>query len=150
MSRAHHSRCRWRLQLLRQSRLYRSHRSRALPSEHADLECRSRGRRSPERPCARVRGTRQDSGLLSCPLRSSNCVSSISASPIPMMIPPRNWLFAVLGLSILPQSNEPRKPLTRTSPVIAFTLTSANIAPKECIDQCIHSSGGDALASAVS
>ena len=37
-------------------------------------------------------------GFVIRPLRSSNCVSSISASPIPMMIPPRNWLFAVLGL----------------------------------------------------
>jgi len=38
------------------------------------------------------------------PVRSSNSVSSMSARPIPMMIPPRNWLAAVLGLMMRPQS----------------------------------------------
>ena len=59
-----------------------------------------------------------------------------------MMMPPRNWLAAVLGLRMRPQSNEPRKRLTRGSPVTALTRTSQNIAPWECIDQCIVSSGG--------
>jgi hypothetical protein len=58
-----------------------------------------------------------------------------------MVIPPRNWLAAVLAFTMRPQSKEPRKRLTRVSPVIAFTRTSANIAPKECMDQCIISNG---------
>ncbi len=37
-----------------------------------------------------------------------------------MMMPPRNWLAAVLALRTRPQSNEPRKRLTRASPVTAF------------------------------
>ena len=63
------------------------------------------------------------------PVRSSNCVSSISARPSPIMMPPRNWLAAVFGLRICPQSNEPRKRLIRGSLVIAFTRSSQNIAP---------------------
>ena len=63
------------------------------------------------------------------PLRSSNSVSSISAIPSPMMMPPRNWLAAVLALRMRPQSNEPRKRLTRGSPVTALTRTSQNCAP---------------------
>ena len=55
------------------------------------------------------------------PLRGSNSVSSLSARPRPMMMPPRNWLAAVLGLRMRPQSNEPRKRRTRTSPVTALT-----------------------------
>ncbi len=43
------------------------------------------------------------------PVRGSNSVSSLSASPRPMMMPPRNWLAAVLGLRMRPQSNDPRK-----------------------------------------
>jgi hypothetical protein len=66
-----------------------------------------------------------------------------------MMMPPRNWLEAVLGLRMRPQSNEPRKRLTRGSPVMALTRTSQNSAPCECIDQCISSSGGGPLPSAV-
>jgi hypothetical protein len=45
------------------------------------------------------------------------------------MMPPRNWLAAVFGLRICPQSNEPRKRLIRGSLVIAFTRSSQNIAP---------------------
>src|ERR687893_1404948 len=70
------------------------------------------------------------------PLRSSNWVSSISARPRPMMMPPRNWLAPVLALRMRPQSNEPRKRLTRISPVTALTFTSQNMAACECIDQC--------------
>ena len=51
-----------------------------------------------------------------------------------MMMPPRNWLAAVFGLMMRPQSKEPRKRLTRTSPVTALTRTSQNIAPCECIE----------------
>ena len=36
------------------------------------------------------------------------------------MMPPRNWLAAVLLLRMRPQSKEPRKRVTRTSPVTAF------------------------------
>ena len=46
-----------------------------------------------------------------------------------MMMPPRNWLAAVLGLRMRPQSNEPSKRLTRGSPVTALTRTSQNCAP---------------------
>ena len=66
-----------------------------------------------------------------------------------MMIPPRNWLAAVLALMIRPQSKEPRKRLIRVSPVTALTRASQNIAPKECIDQRWVSSGVDASAVAV-
>ena len=66
-----------------------------------------------------------------------------------MMIPPRNWLRAVLALRMRPVSNEPRKRLTRGSPVTALTRTSQNIAPCECIDQCIVSSGGFACSATV-
>ena len=52
-----------------------------------------------------------------------------------MMMPPRNWLAAVLALRIRPQSNEPRKRLTRISPVTMFTRTSQNKALWLCIDQ---------------
>ena len=37
--------------------------------------------------------------------------------------------------------------LTRSSPVTAFTRTSQNTAPNECIDQCLSSVGTGALAS---
>ena len=53
-----------------------------------------------------------------------------------MMMPPRNWLAAVLALRMRPQSNEPRKRLTRTSPVTLFTRTSQNKALWLCMDQC--------------
>jgi len=66
-----------------------------------------------------------------------------------MMMPPRNWLAAVLALRILPQSNEPRKRLTRISPVTMFTRTSQNKALWLCIDQCPSSSGIGASASTV-
>ena len=60
------------------------------------------------------------------------------------MMPPRNWLRAVLGLRMRPQSNEPSTRLTRVSAVTVLTRTSQKIALCECIDQCISSSGGDA------
>jgi hypothetical protein len=47
----------------------------------------------------------------------------------------------------VPQSKEPRNRLTRVSPVTPFTRTSANMAPKECMDQCMISSGEAASAS---
>ena len=53
-----------------------------------------------------------------------------------MMMPPRNWLAAVLAFRMRPQSNEPRKRLTRTSPVTMFTRTSQNRALWLCMDQC--------------
>ena len=77
------------------------------------------------------------------PLRSSNCVSSINAMPSPMIIPPRNWLAAVRGFRMRPQSNDPSNRPTRSSPVTALTRTSQKIALCECIDQCINSSGID-------
>ena len=67
---------------------------------------------------------------------------------MPMMMPPRNWLAAVLGFRMRPQSNEPRKRRTRTSPVTALTPTSANCAPVECMEYFICSSGSDPPASA--
>lgn len=67
-----------------------------------------------------------------------------------MMMLPRNWLAAVFGLMTRPQSNEPRKRLTLTSPVTALTRTSLNTAPRECIDQCRVPDDGGALASTVS
>ena len=67
-----------------------------------------------------------------------------------MMMPPRNWLVAVLALRMRPQSNEPRKRLMRVSPVTALTRASQNIAPYECMDQCCASIGGGAAASTTS
>lgn len=64
-----------------------------------------------------------------------------------MMMPPRNWLAAVLGLRMRPQSKDPSRRETRGSPVTALTRTSQNIALWLCIDQCMVSSGGGALAS---
>jgi len=46
-----------------------------------------------------------------------------------MMMPPRNWLAAVLGLRMRPVSNEPSQRDTRTSPVTSLTRTSQNCAP---------------------
>jgi hypothetical protein len=50
-----------------------------------------------------------------------NCVSSISAKPIPMIIPPLNWVLAVSALRMRPQLNDPRKRLRRVSAVMALT-----------------------------
>src|SRR6202163_3346573 len=47
------------------------------------------------------------------PRRSSNRVSSVSAIPIPMTMPPRSWLTPVVGFTILPQiegAEPPRHP----------------------------------------
>ena len=68
--------------------------------------------------------------------------------PIPMIIPPRNWLAAVRGLMMRPQSNAPSSRVTRGSPVTAFTRASQKMAPNECIDHCRASSGGGAVPSA--
>ena len=62
------------------------------------------------------------------PVRASNSVSSVSAKPRPMIIPPLNWLAAVLGLRIVPQSNDPSNRSTRTSPVTALTRSSQKMA----------------------
>ena len=62
------------------------------------------------------------------PDRVSYSVASVSASPRPMIIPPRNWLVAVRGFRMVPQSNDPSIRLTRTSPVTVLTRTSANMA----------------------
>jgi hypothetical protein len=67
-----------------------------------------------------------------------------------MTMPPRNWLAAVLALTMRPQSKEPRKRLTRASPVTSFTRTSQNMAPCECMDQCWIFERHRALASATS
>ena len=45
-----------------------------------------------------------------------------------MMMPPRNWLRAVLALRMRPQSNEPGKRLTRGWPVTASRSARARIA----------------------
>jgi hypothetical protein len=71
----------------------------------------------------------------------------MSAIPSPMMMLPRNWLAAVLGLMMRPQPNEPRNRLTRVSPVTALTRTSQNSARYDCIDQLAISTGGGAAAS---
>ena len=67
-------------------------------------------------------------GFMMRPVRSSNNVSSVSAMPIPMMMPPRNWERAVLGFRILPASKAPSQRLKRSSPVCSCTRTSQNCA----------------------
>jgi hypothetical protein len=62
------------------------------------------------------------------PLRSSNIVSSASAIPMPIMMPPRNWLLAVLGL--MPAAVEQAEPARDAhSPVSSVMRTSWNCAP---------------------
>ena len=45
------------------------------------------------------------------PVRSSNSVSSVSASPRPMIIPPRNWLAAVFGIEDACRSRRAEQPI---------------------------------------
>ena len=59
------------------------------------------------------------------PVRSSNIVSSVSAMPIPMMMPPRNCERAVLGFRIRPVSKAPSQRLRRS---FACLLVHAHFA----------------------
>src|SRR5690606_1508933 len=63
------------------------------------------------------------------PLPGSTSVSSVSAAPIPITIPPRSWLVAVFGLITRPTSNTATQRVTRTSPVSSSTATSQKWAP---------------------
>jgi hypothetical protein len=56
--------------------------------------------------------------------RGSMSVSSPIAMPSPMTIPPRSWLWVVLGLTTRPTSNTLSHRRTRSSPVSASTRTS--------------------------
>ena len=62
-----------------------------------------------------------------------------------MIMPPRNWLAAVFEFKMRPQSNDPKKRVMRGSPVTALTRASQNIAPYECMDQCIVSAVAEHL-----
>ena len=69
------------------------------------------------------------------PVRGSMRVCSDSAMPMPITMPPRSWLAAVLGLITRPTSNTPSQRETRTSPVSASTRTSQKCAPRAAFDQ---------------
>jgi hypothetical protein len=73
--------------------------------------------------------------LIVRPLRGSTRVCSDRAMPMPITMPPRNWLAAVLGLMTLPTSNTPSHREIRTSPVSVSTRTSQNCAPRAAFDQ---------------
>ena len=49
----------------------------------------------------------------------------------PIVIPPMNWEEASWGATMRPAAKTPSSRGTRTSPVSASTLTSANCAPNE-------------------
>jgi hypothetical protein len=68
------------------------------------------------------------------PKRGSMTPYSCKAIPMPMVIPPMNWERAVTGLMTRPTENTPSIRGTRISPVSALIRTSANWAPKECLD----------------
>src|SRR5256884_595855 len=54
-------------------------------------------------------------------------------------MPPRNCERAVFGLTMCPAAKTPSSRGTRTSPVSSLTRTSANWAPKACIENCCAS-----------
>ena len=64
------------------------------------------------------------------PSRLSNISSSVSAMPMPKVMPPRHWERAVLAFRIRPAAKLPCIRRTRVSPVTLFTPTSAKKAPK--------------------
>ena len=73
------------------------------------------------------------------PVRGSTSVSSVSAVPIPITIPPRSWLVAVFALITVPTSNTDTQRDTRTSPVSSSTSTSQKCAPVAARTQRLRS-----------
>ena len=56
-----------------------------------------------------------------------------------MVIAPRSCERAVFGLMMRPAAKTPSNRGTRTSPVVTLTRTSANCAPKACMENCCAS-----------